>query len=300
MLGATGIVLAARRHLPLATALAGAGSAAALEGARRAHEAGLIVPVLVGRPDVVRGLAAGMGWDISAIRLVPAEDDNQAAGIAVSLVRAGEAAALMKGHLHTDALLRAVMDKANGLCTGRRLTHVFHMTLDARFKPLLITDAAVNVLPDHRTLCDIVLNAADLAQALGEACPRIALLSATEEVTMSMPSSERAGRVAEELKAALCGQAELDGPLALDNAVSVDAARTKGVRGSVAGCADVLVMPNIEAGNALFKSMVFFQGAVAAGVVLGASAPIMLNSRADPPDARLVSAALARLSALPH
>lgn len=124
MLGATGIVLAARRHLPLATALAGAGSAAALEGARRAHEAGLIVPVLVGRPDVVCGLAAGMGWDISAIRLVPAEDDNQAAGIAVSLVRAGEAAALMKGHLHTDALLRAVME-------GERPAH--RPPADARF-----------------------------------------------------------------------------------------------------------------------------------------------------------------------
>jgi len=300
MLGAMGIVLAARRPRPLSTVLVGAGGITALEGARRAHDAGLITPILVGRPETVHDLAAVVGWDISAIRLVPADDDDEAAATSVSLVRAGEAAALMKGHLHTDVLLRAVLDKTHGLRTGRRLTHVFHMTFDARFKPLLITDAAVNVAPDHRTLCDIVLNAADLARLLGEACPRIAMISGTEEVTASMPSSGRAGQVVDELRAMLRNQAELDGPLALDNAVSADAARLKGISGNVAGQADILVMPNIETGNALFKAMVFFQGAVAAGVVLGAKVPIMLNSRSDPPDARLVSAALASLYAPPH
>ena len=300
MLGATGIVLAARRPRPLPTVLVGANGAAALEGARRAHDACLITPILVGHPETVHGLAAAMGWDISGLQLVPAGDDDEAAATAVSLVRAGEAAALMKGHLHTDVLLRAVLDKAHGLRTGRRLTHVFHMTFDARFKPLLVTDAAVNVAPDHRTLCDIVLNAADMARLLGRGCPRIAMLSATEEVTASMPSSGRAGQVVDELQAALRGAAELDGPLALDNAVSPDAARVKGIGGNVAGQADILVVPNIETGNALFKAMVFFQGAVAAGVVLGAKVPIMLNSRSDPPDARLVSAALASLHAAAH
>jgi len=300
MLGATGIVLAARRPRALPTVLVGAGGAAALEGARRAQDAGLITPILVGRPDVVHGLAAAMGWNISGIRLVPADSDDAAAATAVSLVRAGEAAALMKGHLHTDVLLRAVLDKAHGLRAGRRLTHAFHMTFDARFKPLLITDAAVNVAPDHRTLCDIVLNAADLARILGAACPRVAMISGTEEVTASMPSSERAGQVVSELRAVLHGKAELDGPFGLDNAVSADAARMKGIGGNVAGQADILVVPNVETGNALFKAMVFFQGAVAAGVVLGASVPIMLNSRSDPPDARLVSAALASLCATPH
>ncbi len=300
LLGATGIVLAARRPHPLPTILVGAGGTVALEGARRAHDAGLITPTLVGRADIVRGLAAAIGWDISGLRLVPADDDDEAAATSVSLVRAGEAAALMKGHLHTDVLLRAVLDKAHGLRAGRRLTHVFHMTFDARFKPLLITDAAVNVAPDHRTLCDIVLNAADLARGLGEVCPRIAMISGTEEVTASMPSSGRAGQVVDELRTVLHGQAELDGPLALDNAVSVDAARMKGIGGNVAGQADVLVVPNIETGNALFKAMVFFQGAVAAGIVLGAHVPIMLNSRSDPPDARLVSAALASLYATPQ
>jgi len=300
MLGATGIVLAARRPQPLPTVLVGAGGTVALEGARRAHDAGLITPTLIGRADVVRGLAATMGWDISGIRLVPADDDDEAAKTSVSLVRAGEAAALMKGHLHTDVLLRAVLDKVHGLRAGRRLTHVFHMTLDARFKPLLITDAAVNVAPDHRTLCDIVLNAADLARGLGEACPRIAMISGTEEVTASMPSSVRAGKVVDELRTVLHGQAELDGPLALDNAVSFDAARIKGMGGNVAGQADILVVPNIETGNALFKAMVFFQGAIAAGIVLGARVPIMLNSRSDLPDARLVSAALASLYATPQ
>lgn len=241
-----------------------------------------------------------MGWDISGIRLVAVDNDDAAAAAAVSLARTGEVAALMKGHLHTDVLLRAVLDKAQGLRTGRRLTHVFHMTFDARFKPLLITDAAVNVAPDHRTLCDIVLNAADLAHPLGAGCPRIAMISGTEEVTASMPSSERAGQVVDELRAVLGSRAELDGPLALDNAVSSDAARLKGIGGNVAGQADILVVPNIETGNALFKAMVFFQGAVAAGVVLGATVPIMLNSRSDPPDARLVSAALASLYGAPH
>lgn len=241
-----------------------------------------------------------MGWDISGLQLVPADDDDAAAVAAVALVRAGEAAALMKGHLHTDVLLRAVLDKVSGLRAGRRLTHIFHMTPDARFKPLLITDAAVNVSPDHPTLCDIVRNAVDLAHVLGEDCPKIALVSASEEVTASMPSSGRARQVVDELEAALCGRAVLEGPLALDNAVSADAARVKGMRGSVAGQANVLVVPNIETGNALFKSMVFYQGAVAAGVVLGARVPIMLNSRSDPPDARLVSAALAKLSTMLH
>ena len=300
MLDAPGIVLAARRPHPVPTAVAGAGGAAALEGARRAHDAGLIAPILVGNQDTIRGLAQAMDWDISGLRVVDAGDDAAAAAAAVALVRAGEAAALMKGHLHTDVLLRAVLDKAHGLRTARRLTHLFHMTLDARFKPLLITDAAVNVAPDHRTLCDIVLNAADLARLLGLACPRIALLSGTEDVTPSMPSSGRARQVVDALRASLAGQAEVDGPLALDIAVSSDAARVKGIGGNVAGHADILVVPNIETGNALFKAMVFFQGAVAAGIVLGATVPIMLNSRADPPYARLVSAALASLYATPH
>ena len=295
MLSATGIVLEAGRHGPLATAVVAAGAPSALAGAKRASEGGLIEPVLVGDPDAIRAAARALDWDISGLRVVAASDGG-AATAAVSLARGGEVGALMKGHLHTDALLRAVLDRVSGLRRGRRLTHVFHMSLGSLFPPLLITDAAVNVAPDQAALRDITLNAIDLAHALGAAVPRVALLSATEEPSDAMPSSRRAAELAAELAGATTGRAEIAGPLALDNAVSAAAAELKGIAGPVAGRADVLVVPGIETGNALFKALVHFAGATAAGVVLGAAVPIMLTSRADPPEARLVSAALARLA----
>lgn len=296
MLGATDIVLAAARHGPLATAVVAAGAPSALAGAKRAWEGGLIEPVLVGDPDAVRAAAGTIGWDVSGLRTVPAEDDAAAAAAAAALARGGEVGALMKGHLHTDVLLRAVLDRASGLRRGRRLTHVFHMSLGGLFRPLLITDAAVNVAPDHATMRDIALNAVDLAHALGTAVPRVALLSATEEPSDAMPSSRRAAELGAELAGALAGRAAVAGPLALDNAVSAAAAELKGIAGPVAGRADVLVVPGIETGNVLFKALVHFVGATAAGVVLGAAVPIMLTSRADSAESRLVSAALASLA----
>jgi phosphate acetyltransferase len=295
MIGATEIVLAAGRLGPVPTAVASAGSPTAIEGARLAYEGGLIVPLLVGDPEAIGDAAGAIGWDISGLRVVPAMDDAAAAAASVALVRGGEARALMKGHLHTDTLLRAVLDRGTGLRCGRRLTHVFHMSLSGRFPPMLITDAAVNVAPDHATMRDIVLNAIDLARILGDAVPRVALLSATEEATSSVPSSVAAAALAHEL--ATETDAKIAGPLGFDNAVSPEAARLKRVNGPVAGRAGVLVVPNIETGNALFKALVHFQGATAAGIVLGAAVPIMLTSRADPPEARLVSAGLARLAA---
>ena len=296
MIGAAEIVLAAGRLGPVATAVVAAGAPAALAGARLACEGGLITPLLVGDPDAIADAARAVRWEIAGLRVIPAASDAAAAAAAVALVRGGEAQALMKGHLHTDALLRAVVDRETGLRCGRRLTHVFHMSLGGRFSPLLITDAAVNVAPDHATMRDIVLNAIDLARALGEAVPRVALLSATEDPTSSVPSSVAAAELAAELSPET--RAAIAGPLGIDCAVSPEAARIKHVAGPVAGRADVLVVPNIETGNALFKALVHFQGAIAAGIVLGAAAPIMLTSRADPPEARLVSAALARLAAI--
>lgn len=295
MISATEIVLAAGRLGPVPTAVVAAGGAVALEGARLASDGGLIAPVLVGDQDTVRDAAHTIGWDIAGLRIVPAADDAAAAAAAVALVRGGEVQALMKGHLHTDVLLRAVLDRKVGLRCGRRLTHVFHMSLSGRFPPMLITDAAINVAPDRTTMRDIVLNAIDLARALGDAVPRVALLSATEEATSSVPSSVVAAELASEL--VRDARAEIAGPLAFDNAVSPEAARIKRLRGPVAGRAGVLVVPNIETGNALFKALVHFQGATAAGIILGATVPIMLTSRADPPEARLVSAGLARFAA---
>lgn len=297
MFGATDIVLAAGRRGPLATAVVAAGHPSALAGAKRAWEGGLIEPVLVGDRAGIEAAARVLDWDIGSLRVVTAEGGEAAAATAAAaLARGGEVGALMKGHLHTDVLLRAVLDRTSGLRRGRRLTHVFHISLGGLFRPLLITDAAVNVAPDHATLRDIVLNAVDLAHALDEAVPRVALLSATEEPSDAVPSSRRAAELAAELSEVTAGRAEVAGPLALDNAVSPAAAELKGISGPVAGRADVLVVPAIETGNALYKALVYFGGATAAGVVLGAAVPVMLTSRADPPEARLVSAALARLA----
>lgn len=293
MIGALEIVLAAGRLGPIPIAVAAAGVPTVLDGARLACEGGLIDPVLVGSRESILDAARAINWDITRLRIVPTADDAAAAAAAVALVRGGEAQALMKGHLHTDALLHAVLDRNLGLRHGRRLTHVFHMSLGGRFPPMLITDAAVNVLPDRATMRDIVLNAIDLARALGDAKPRVALLSATEDATSSIPSSVAAAALSSDLKAER--DVEIAGPLGFDNALSPEAAQVKQIGGPVAGRAGVLVVPNIEAGNVLFKALVHFQGATAAGIVLGAAAPIILNSRADPPEARLVSLALARL-----
>ena len=295
MIGAAEIVLAAGRRGPVATAIAAAAEPAVLHGARLASEGGLITPVLVGDPEAIAAAARATGWDLAGLRVVAAGDPAACAAAAVALARCGEVQALMKGHLHTDVLLHAVLDRTVGLRCGRRLTHVFHMTMGGNFKPILITDAAVNVAPDHATMRDIVRNAIDLARTLGDAIPRVALLSATEERTASVPSSVAAFDLAAEL--AREEHAEIAGPLGFDNAVSAEAARIKRIGGPVAGRAGVLVVPNIETGNALFKALVHFQGATAAGIVLGAAVPIMLTSRADPPLARLVSAGLARLAA---
>ena len=295
MIGATEMMLAAGRLDPVATAVAGAADPTVLAGARMACEGGLIAPTLVGDVGAIRDAARAMGWDIRGLRVVAADGPAACAETAVALVRGGEAQALMKGHLHTEILLRAVLDRETGLRCGQRLTHVFHMSMGGNFPSMLVTDAAINVAPDRSTMRDIVLNAIDLARVLGEAVPRVALLSATEDATPSLPSSVAATALADELSGEF--DAEIAGPLGLDNAVSPEAARIKLVGGPVAGRANILVVPNIETGNALYKALVHFQGAIAAGVVLGAAVPIMLTSRADPPVARLVSAALARLAA---
>lgn len=290
----TRIVDAARRQGALPVAVAAAESAVAIESARRAHAQGLIEPVLVGDPALVHRLAADADWDLEDVRVVPAADEADAARRAVALARGGEVGAIMKGHLHTDTLMLAALDKAAGLRAGRRFTHAFHLTVPHWKRELILTDAAVNIAPDVATKLDIIRNAVDLAHTLGTAEPRVAILSCTEEVTERVQSSLDAAELTRLARDAVPG-AVVYGPLAFDLAVSTEAARIKGIDNPVAGRADILVVPSIEAGNALFKMMVHFLRATAAGIVLGARVPILLTSRADPPEARIASAAIARL-----
>ena len=291
-----GYLLDKARALPTpAMAVAGAANPLALESARRAADEGLADPVLVGEGDAITALARDMDWDISGVRVVDAADEAAAAEAAVALASGGEVTALMKGHVHTDALMRAVLKREAGLRTDRRISHIFHMTVPGHDQVLHVTDAAINVQPTVDDKGHILRNAVDLAHALGNAEPRVAVLSGAETVNPAMPSSVDAAEVV--ARAGDVAGAVVDGPLAFDNAVSPEAARIKGIDSPVAGRADVLLVPNLEAGNFLFKQMVYFMSATAAGIVMGARVPIVLTSRADPPEARLAATAIAAIVA---
>ncbi len=265
----------------------------ALEAARR----GIIVPVLIGPETKIRGVARAEGVDIGPYRIVPVEHSHAAAAKAVELARAGEVEALMKGSLHTDELLGAVVPSATGLRTARRISHVFVIDVPSYPRMLLITDAAVNIFPKLKEKVDIVQNAIDLAHVLGIERPKVAILSAVETVNPEIESTIEA--------AALCKMAErgqitggvLDGPLAFDNAISMQAAETKKIKSPVAGQADILVVPDLEAGNMLAKQLCYLAGAEGAGIVLGARVPIVLTSRADSVRTRLASTAVMALVA---
>ena len=278
------------------TAVANAGATLPLESARLAQEAGLMEPLLVGDPRAIAEAAERIGWNIAGLHIAGAESEEAAACIAAELCRDGSARVLMKGQIHTDAFMMGILRRESGLRTARRLTHVFHMTVPGSGRTLLITDAAVNVAPDVNTRVQALKNAVELAQSLGVDQPRVAVLSATEEISEKMPSSIEAAQIAQRARREVKG-ALIQGPLAFDNALSPAAAALKGIDDPVAGNADILVVPNIETGNALFKMMVYFMSACAAGIVLGAKVPAILTSRADPPEARLASAAIASILA---
>ncbi len=269
----------------------------ALLGAIEAAELNLIAPILVGPEAKIRSVAAAAGLDISPYRLIDSQHSHHSAELAVALVRDGEAQALMKGSLHTDELLEAVVNKANGLRTERRISHCFLLSVPTYARPIIVSDAAININPTLADKAHICQNAIDLARALGIGEPKVAILSAVETVTPKIPSTLDA--------AALCKMADrgqitgglLDGPLAFDNAIDVEAARTKGITSPVAGLADILIVPNLEAGNMLAKQLTFMADAEAAGIVIGARAPIVLTSRADSARTRLASCAVAVLMA---
>ncbi|KAB7622981.1 bifunctional enoyl-CoA hydratase/phosphate acetyltransferase [Alkalilimnicola sp. S0819] len=266
-------------------------------GAIEAAREGLIVPILVGPEAKIRAVAEQEGVDLADVELMDVEHSHQAAEKGVELCRAGEAEILMKGALHTDELMRAVLFKERGLRTARRMSHVWCMDVPSYPRPLFITDSALNIYPDLMTKADITQNAIELCHVLGIERPKVAILSATESVNPAIPSTLDA--------AALCKMADrgqitgglLDGPLAFDNAISEAAARTKGIRSEVAGRADILLAPDLEAANMLGKQLHYLADAEAAGIVLGARVPIVLTSRADDAMSRMAACAIALLLA---
>jgi phosphate acetyltransferase len=289
------LISTAQKHQPATTAIAHPCDQVSLESAVKAAALGLIKPILVGPEDRIRTVASENNLDISSFEIVHAEHSHEAAAKAVELVREGRAEALMKGSLHTDEIMAEVVKRDTGLRTSRRISHCFVMDVPNHDQPLIITDAAVNIAPDLKSKVHITQNAIDLAHALGAAEARVAILSAMETVNPDVPSTLEA--------AALCKMADrgqitggiLDGPLALDNAISLEAASIKKINSPVAGKANILVVPDLEAGNMLAKSLSFLANADAAGIVLGAKVPIILTSRADEEGARLASCAVALL-----
>jgi phosphate acetyltransferase len=265
----------------------------ALEGPIEAARLNLIDPILVGPKSTIQTLAESLNLDISAYRLVDTMHSHDSAAKAVALCRSGEAEALMKGSLHTDEMMREVVSKTTGLRTERRISHVFAMDVPTYSKPLFITDAAINIYPDLEAKVDILKNAIQLAHALNIAQPKVAILSAVETVNPKIPATIDA--------AALCKMADrgqitgalIDGPLAFDNAISKEAVLIKGIKSPVAGDADILLAPDLEAGNMLGKQLIYFGKADSAGVVMGARVPIVLTSRADSAEGRLASCAVA-------
>jgi phosphotransacetylase len=289
------LLTAAKRHPPITMAIVHPCQKEALEGAVDAARLGLILPYLVGPEEKVKAAAREANIDISAYPLIDVPHSHAAAARGVEMARQGQVESLMKGSLHTDEFMREVVAAHGGLRTARRMSHVFVLDVPRYPKPLMITDAAINIEPDVETKMDIVQNAIELAHALGIALPKVAILSAIETVTPKLRSTMDA--------AALCKMADrgqitggiLDGPLAFDNAISLVAAKAKGIQSQVAGEADILVVPDLEAGNMLAKQLEYLADAQAAGVVLGARVPIVLTSRADSAHSRIASCAVALL-----
>ena len=292
-----GLLRRAQQHQPLKTAVVSAGTKRVMASAKLATEHNLIEPILVGDSSVINSIAATINWDIGKFTVVDVGSEIKAAKLSMSLARSGEILALMKGHIHSETLMHEALQRKQGIRLKRRPSHAFYMTVPGNKQGICITDAVINVLPRVKQKIEIARNVIELMHALGNPKPRVALISGTEVSTPEMPSSMDATEVVKEAENGSLPGAVIAGPMALDVAISEQAATIKGVNNAVAGKADVLLMPNLEAGNILFKQMVYSMSATAAGLVLGMKVPIMLTSRADPPEARLASAALASVYA---
>lgn len=291
----TGLIERARRLGPSRTAIVSANAALPMLSCRAAVNAGVMEPIFVGPKEAINTEAQNIGWDISGFEIVDAEDEDRAAAASVALVREGRADALMKGQIHTDILMRAAVNRDHGIRDGGRLIHIFHITPPHSDRPLLVTDAAVNVAPDMETRKAAIRAVVDVARAVGINRPKVALLSATEEPIPTVPSAQESRELARWATETIA-DAVFSGPLSLDLILSREAALAKRLdEDEVAGAADAIVVPDIVSGNVLFKSLVYFRSACAAGVVVGGRVPIILTSRADPPETRLASVALANV-----
>jgi phosphate acetyltransferase len=289
------LIATAKKQPPLSTAVAHPCDETSLKGALEAADAKLIKPILVGPKDKILSVAQSFSLDLGGCEIIDVPHSQAAAEKAVELIRTGKAELLMKGSLHTDELLAEVVKRETGIRTGRRISHVFVMDVPGHPHTLFVTDAAVNIGPDLMAKRDIIQNAIDLFAGLGLGTPKVAILSAVETVTTSIPSTIEAAALCKMADRGQIKGGELDGPLAFDNAISPEAARIKGIKSPVAGQAHILVVPDLEAGNMLAKNLTFLSQADAAGVVLGARVPIILTSRADNVRTRMASCAVAVL-----
>lgn len=277
---------------PISVAVVEATDHQVLEGAKEAAERHLIAPLLIGDEKQIQTLAQELSWDIGSVQIIPATSDEETAQLGARLVAEGRAQAIMKGHIHTDVLLHPILAL---LRKGRRLSHVFVAEMASYKKLLFITDGAINITPDLAAKAAILQNAIDLLQLLGINEPKAAILSAIEVVNPIIPSTVDAASLSKMAERGQIKGAIVDGPLAFDNAISAESARIKGIHSPVSGDIDILLVPDLVSGNILAKDLEYLAGALLAGIVVGAEVPIILTSRADPPQARLASAALAAI-----
>ena len=277
---------------PVKAVIVNAVKLTAIESAKQAVDANLINPIFIGDKSIIEKNAKEINWDISKFQLIDEPVENNTASIAAKLASEDKVKIIIKGHIHTDVLMKAVLKRDLNLIGKKRLSHIWHMTLEKNDKPLIITDGALNVLPKLETKMHILKNSIDFANRINIARPKVSVLSATEEILESVPSSIEANELTKRAKEEGLN-ADVFGPMAFDNSISEKAAQIKGIKNIVAGKADILLVPNVEAGNALVKIMIYFMGACAAGVVVGGKVPVVITSRADDVQARLASMAAA-------
>ena len=284
------LISVAKKKGTIDAAIVNAGEIFPMESVHKAVQHNLINPTFIGNENEIKKYAEKLKWNISKYKIINEQDENSTAPIAAKLAGEGKVKIIVKGHIHTDVLMKAVLKRDLNLIGKKRLSHVWHMTLDKDDKPFIITDGVVNVLPKLEVKMHILRNAVDFANKIGISRPKVSVLSATEEAIESVPSSIEANLITKRAKEENIN-ADVFGPLAFDNSVSKKSAAIKKIKNEVAGNADILLVPNVETGNALVKMMIYFMGACAAGVVLGGKAPVVITSRSDEAEARLASIA---------
>ena len=284
------LISVAKKKGTIDAAIVNAGEIFPMESVHKAVQHNLINPTFIGNENEIKKYAEKLKWNISKYKIINEKDENSTAPIAAKLAGEGKVKIIVKGHIHTDVLMKAVLKRDLNLIGKKRLSHVWHMTLDKDDKPFIITDGVVNVLPKLEVKMHILRNAVDFANKIGISRPKVSVLSATEEVIESVPSSIEANLITKRAKEENIN-ADVFGPLAFDNSVSKKSAAIKKIKNEVAGNTDILLVPNVETGNALVKMMIYFMGACAAGVVLGGKTPVVITSRSDEAEARLASIA---------